>query len=149
MPRREEVRASRPSFFRRGRVRNEHGSTLVEVVIAVAIMGSAIIALVTGTGTLFNVSAVNRQAASAGIVARDYAEALSAAVSQTTAWCATTPSGNPYSVSYTPPTGYTATAAYGACPTNNAATIQIQTVTITATAPNGMVETVKTIVRAP
>ena len=146
MSRRSKERASRRSFFRRdrGRVGGEQGSTLVEIMIACAIMGTAIVALVTGTGTLFSASAINRQAATASIVVRDYAEALSAAVSQTTAWCS--PS---YTVSYTPPTGYSVSPVYGACPANNAATIQIQTVTITATAPSGAQETVKTIVRAP
>jgi len=75
-------------------------------------------------------------------VVRDYTEALNVAVSS--AWCATS-----YTVSYTPPTGYSVSPAFGACPTNNAATIQIQTVTITATSPNGAHEVVKTIVREP
>jgi Tfp pilus assembly protein PilV len=144
MPRRRKDRASRRSFSRRGRAQGQRGSTLIEIMIACAIMGTAVVALVTGTGTLFSASAVNRQAATASIVARDYAEALSAAVSQTTSWCSSS-----YTVSYTPPTGYTVNAAYGACPANNASTIQIQTVTITATAPSGAHEIVKTIVRAP
>jgi type II secretory pathway pseudopilin PulG len=139
-----KTRRARRPVFRRGRVRGQRGSTLVELMIATAIMGTSVVALVTGTGTLFGTSTINRQAATAGIVARDYAEALSAAVSQTTSWCSTT-----YTVTYTPPTGYTVGAAYGACPANNASTVQIQTVTITATAPSGATETVKTIVRAP
>ena len=146
---RTKRRAQRRLAFRRGRVGDSRGSTLVELMVATAIMGTAVVALLTGMSTLFTTSAVNRQAATAGIVARNYAEALSTAVSQTTVWCSTTPSANPYSASYTPPTGYTVSAAYGACPTNNASTVQIQTVTITATAPNGGTETLKTIVRAP
>jgi type II secretory pathway pseudopilin PulG len=136
------------SIVHRGRVRDNRGSTLIELLIATAIMGTSVVALLTGTGTLFSTSAGNRQSATAGIVARNYAEALNTAVSQTTAWC-TPPAANPYGVSYTPPSGFSVAATYGACPTNNAATVQIQSVIITATAPNGSTEVVRTIVRAP
>jgi type II secretory pathway pseudopilin PulG len=145
---RNNARAKRRSIICRGRTRNARGSTLVELMVATAIMGTAVVALLTGTSALSGTSTVSRQTATAGIVARNYAEALSTAVSQTTAWC-TPPAANPYGVSYTPPTGYTVAASYGACPTNNAATLQIQTVTITVTGPNATSETVKTIVRAP
>ena len=149
MPRIQGGRSHRRSIIRRGVIRGNRGSTLIELLIATSIMGTAVIALLTGTTTLFGTSTINRQAATAGIVARDYAEALSAATSQTASWCSTTPAGNPYSVSFTPPSGYSVAAVYNACPTNNASTPQVQTVTITATAPSGATEVVKTIVRAP
>ena len=74
-------------------------------------------------------------------MARDYAESLDLAVTDTT-WCATS-----YTVSYTPPSGFTVVPSFGACPAANAA--QFQTVTITVTAPNGTTETLKTVVRQP
>ena len=48
---------------------------------------------------------------------------------------------------YTPPTGYSATASFGACPAASAA--QFQTAVITATAPNGRTEMLRTVVRQP
>jgi type II secretory pathway pseudopilin PulG len=124
------------------RANGERGSTLVELLAATAIMGTAVVALLTGMTTLFGSSAGNRQSTTAAIVVRDYAEALNVAVAS--AWCSTS-----YTVSYTPPTNYTVVPTFGGCPANNAATLQIQTVTIVATAPNGSTETVKTIVRKP
>ena len=96
-------------------------------------MGTAVVALLTGMTTLFGSASGNRQSTTAAIVVRDYTEALNVAVAS--AWCSAT-----YTVSYTPPTGYSVSPAYGACPANTAATVQIQTVTITATAPNGATE---------
>ena len=125
---------------RRGRSRGERGSTLVELLAATAIMGTAVVALLTAMTTLFSSSAMNRQETTAAIVVRDYTEALNVAVASS--WCSAT-----YTVSYTPPSGYSVSPAFGSCPTNNAATPQFQTVTITATSPNGAHEVVKTVVR--
>jgi type II secretory pathway pseudopilin PulG len=127
-----------------GRARDEQGSTLVELLIATAIMGIAVVVLLVGTSTLFLTSAANRQSTTSAIVARDYAEALALVIPQGSAWC-----GSSYPVVYTPPAGFTAGAAYGACPAYSTTTPQFQTVTITATAPNGSVETLKTVVREP
>ena len=81
---------SQASLFRtRGvRTRAERGSTLVEVLIATAIMGTTVVAIVAGLSSLFSSSGSNRQSTTAGIVARDYAEALQHAVAQPNAWCA-------------------------------------------------------------
>lgn len=122
--------------------RADAGSTLIEVLVASVIMGSAVVVLVTGMSTLFSSSILNRQATTAGLVARDYAEAVVLAVAQTGAWCSTS-----YPVVFTPPSGYTASATYGACPTNNATTPQFQTVTITTAPPNGLTEQLSIVVR--
>jgi Tfp pilus assembly protein PilV len=118
------------------------GSTLIEVLVAAVIMSSAVIVLVTGMGTLFASSMQNRQSTTAGVVARDYAEALDLAVAQPGAWCSSS-----YTVSLTPPSGYAVNATYGACPANDATTPQFQTVTISASAPNGSTERLRTVVR--
>jgi Tfp pilus assembly protein PilV len=129
--------------------RADAGSSLIEVLIATVLMGSAIIVLVTGMSTLASSSIQNRQATTAGIVARDYAEALVVAVAalpavlDTDPWCSTTP----YSVSYTPPPGYTVTTATATCPTNDATAAQFQPLVITATAPTGRTETLRVVVR--
>jgi Tfp pilus assembly protein PilV len=122
----------------------EAGSSLIEVLVAAVIMSSAVMVLVTGLGTLLSSSAQNRQSTTAGVVARDYAEALDLAVAQSGAWCAAS-----YTVLLTPPAGYTVSASYGACPANNATTPQFQTVTISAAGPNGVIEPLRTVVRAP
>jgi prepilin-type N-terminal cleavage/methylation domain-containing protein len=122
----------------------ETGFSLIELLIATAIMGTAVIALVTGMGTLLNSSSQNREAATAAIVARGYAEALDVAVAQAGAWCSTS-----YSVSYTPPSGYTATPTAGSCPANNATTPQFQTVAIAVGTPSGATETLTVVVRKP
>jgi len=127
------------------RARGERGSTLIEVLAATAIMGIAVVTLLVGTTATATSSGGNRQSTTAGIVARDYAQAIDLAVSAQsgTSWCLT--SSTAYGVSYTAPTGYTVAAVYGSCPISTAA--QFQTVTITATAPNGFTETLKMAVR--
>jgi len=125
----------------RDRVRDERGSTLVEVLIATAIMGISVVVLLVGTSTTFISSAQNRQSTTGAIVARDYAESLDLAVTAS-AWC----SGS-YTVSYTPPSGYSVGVAYSQCPAANVA--QLQTAVITVTAPNGATETLRTVVREP
>ena len=107
-------------------------------------MGSAVITLVTGMATVINSSSQNRQATTAAIVARDYAEALEVAVAQPGAWCSSS-----YSVSYSPPSGYTVTPTPGTCPANNATTPQFQTVGIVVTGPAGATESLTDVVRKP
>jgi type II secretory pathway pseudopilin PulG len=125
---------------RASRDRGEAGSTLVELLVATAIMGIAVVTIVMAMSATFTTSAVNRQATNAGIVARDYAEAIELAV--VGSWCSAS-----YTTSYTPPSGYTVTPSFGACPV--AAQPQFQTVLITVTAPSGATETLRTVVRQP
>jgi type II secretory pathway pseudopilin PulG len=128
----------------RRRARSERGSTLVEVLIAMAIMGTAVVAIIAGMSSLFTSSGQGRQSTTAGIVARDYAEALQLAVAQPNVWCSTS-----YTVVYTPPSGYSVTPSYSACPVNNSSTPQFQTVTLTVTEPNTKTETLRMAVRKP
>ena len=107
-------------------------------------MGTAVIALVTGMGTLLNSSSQNRTATTSAIVARDYAEALEVAVAQPGAWCSTS-----YSVAYSPPAGFSVTPTAGACPATDATTPQFQTVAIVVTAPEGATESLTVVVREP
>jgi type II secretory pathway pseudopilin PulG len=125
-----------------GRARGERGSTLIELLVATAIMGTAVVTIMFGVGSTFTSSGANRQSTTAGIVARDYAQAVDLAVSQAGAWCASS-----YAVVLTPPTGYSAGATYGACPASSAA--QFQTVAITVTEPDRATETLNTVVREP
>lgn len=135
---------SGPDDERGRRAGSDDGFSLIEVLIATAIMGIAIIALVYSMGTLFNSSAQNRQSTTAAIVARSYAEALDVAVAQTGAWCSSS-----YSVAYTPPSGYTVTPTVGACPANNSTTPQFQTVAVAVAAPSGSTENLTVAERQP
>lgn len=105
-------------------------------------MGIAVVTIVMAMTTTFTTSAVSRQSTNAAIVARDYAEAVELAAAATNAWCSSA-----YSVSYTPPSGYTVTPTYGPCPVS--AQPQFQTVTISVSAPSGATETLRTVVRQP
>ncbi len=126
------------------RARGDAGTTLVEVLVATAIMGSAVIVLVTGMGTLINSSGQNRISTTAAVVARDYAEATELAVAQPNAWCSSS-----YSVAYAPPSGYTVTPTVGACPSNSSSTPQFQTISIAVSGPGGASETITIAVRQP
>ncbi|MGO9872197.1 MAG: hypothetical protein ACLPVY_00235 [Acidimicrobiia bacterium] len=137
----DSSQATTTDASRRGH--GEGGSTLVELLAATAIMAIAVVTLLFAMSTLFISSGQNRQSTTTGIVTRDYSEALDLAVTANN-WCAST-----YPVSYTPPTGYTVAATYGACPAASTTTPQFQIVTITATAPNGANETLKTVIRQP
>ena len=127
-----------------GRQVPDAGFSLIELLIATAIMGTAVIALVTGMGTLLNSSSQNRQATTSAIVARSYAEALDVAVAQPGAWCSSS-----YTVSYTPPAGYSVTPTAAPCPANNATTPQFQRVTIVVTSPSTATESLTVVVRKP
>jgi type II secretory pathway pseudopilin PulG len=58
----------------------ESGETLIELVVAVSIMGVALVAVMAGLGTSVLVSDIHRKQAIAGSVLRNYAEAINAAV---------------------------------------------------------------------
>ncbi|TDU91677.1 prepilin-type N-terminal cleavage/methylation domain-containing protein [Kribbella voronezhensis] len=60
----------------RHRVADERGETLVEMLLAVAIMGIAAVALMAGLTTSVLMSDIHRKQATAGTAVRDYAEAL-------------------------------------------------------------------------
>ncbi|TCO45510.1 prepilin-type N-terminal cleavage/methylation domain-containing protein [Kribbella antiqua] len=59
-----------------GRSASERGESLLEVLIAVAIMGIAAVAIMAGLTTSVLMSDIHRKQATAGTAVRDYAEAL-------------------------------------------------------------------------
>jgi type II secretory pathway pseudopilin PulG len=89
----------------------DRGETLVELVTAVAILGTAVVALVGGIGTSIVLSDVHRKQATAGAVVRTYAEAIEGAVDASPtgyAGCAK-PSAYAAPPGFSTPDGYAAT----------------------------------------
>jgi Tfp pilus assembly protein PilE len=92
---------------------DERGETLIELLVAVIILSTAVLALVGGLGLAVMVSDIHRKQATAGAAVRAFAETLERRVaapsgSNPTGYvdCATATS---YAGSYPAPTGYTAT----------------------------------------
>jgi type II secretory pathway pseudopilin PulG len=94
------------------------GETLLEILVAVAILGIAVVAVIGSLGIGIKTSDIHRQQATAGTTVRDYAEAVGTALAGNVAGsggytgCATagayaTPPG------YSPPSGYTASVVPG------------------------------------
>jgi prepilin-type N-terminal cleavage/methylation domain-containing protein len=132
----------------------EAGSTLIEILIAIAILGIGVVALVGGLLTSVNSSATHRTSATADTIIRSSAEALELAISQTppgTPWCAAT-----YTVptSTTLPPNYAVTASGTSCPAFSAppstqSVPQYQTITLTETYNNTTVATLVIGARQP
>lgn len=55
---------------------NDQGETLIELIMAVAIMGIAVVAIVGGIATTILMSDIHRKQATAGAYVRSYAEAV-------------------------------------------------------------------------
>ncbi|HYS38718.1 MAG TPA: type II secretion system protein [Pseudonocardiaceae bacterium] len=87
---------------------DDRGETLLEVLIAVVIMGIAIVAIIGGLVTSVLLSDVHRKQATAGAAVRDYAETIEKyAAAGNYVPCATAASYAAGSVGFTKPTGYT------------------------------------------
>jgi type II secretory pathway pseudopilin PulG len=67
---------------RRGRGRDDRGATLIELIVAVSILSTAVIALTGGIAVSIRVSDIHRKQASAGSYVRAFAEAVSSKVAQ-------------------------------------------------------------------
>jgi type II secretory pathway pseudopilin PulG len=131
------------------RAHGERGSTLLELLMATAIMGIAVVAMLVGSTLTFTSSGQNRQSTTAGIVARSYAEDLALAIPSGGGWCSYPA---PYVVPLTfamPATVTSVANVPGPCPAANPTTPQYQTVTITVKALNGGSETLIDVVREP
>lgn len=90
---------------RLNRLRAEEGVTLIELLVTIAILGTAFVTLVGGMTTAVIASDIHRKEATAGAAVRSYAEDVKAA---TYVSCATASSYAPAAVSYSAPTSFTA-----------------------------------------
>ncbi|MFF0264211.1 prepilin-type N-terminal cleavage/methylation domain-containing protein [Kribbella sp. NPDC004536] len=92
---------------------DESGESLLELLIAVAIMGIAVVAIMAGLVTSVLVSDVHRKQATAGTAVRDYAEAIQTFVANGN-YVDSCGSITPYNLpSFTVPTGYTKSVVAG------------------------------------
>lgn len=84
----------------------ERGETLLELLIALVIMGIAVVAIIGGLASSITMSGLHRAQSTAGVIVRDYAESVQAYVNGTGYTPCAAPSA--YAASQV---GYTSTAA--------------------------------------
>jgi type II secretory pathway pseudopilin PulG len=121
------------------RHRSEAGETLIEVILTIVLVGITVGALIAGLGTAAGASKQHRDLTTADGVLRSFAEATKDAVRS----CTT--SGLPYTVVYTPPSGFTAMGAGTSCPSPEVP----ETLTLTVTDAKGHASAMQIVVRTP
>jgi type II secretory pathway pseudopilin PulG len=104
------------------RLANDQGETLIELIIAVAIMGIAMVSIVSGIGTSILMSDVHRKQATAGAYVRDYAEKVETYVAGAGYTpCAPASTYTPSTVGFALPSGGYSAAASAALSWNGSA----------------------------
>lgn len=95
------------------RVRDDRGETLVEVLVAVVILGLSGVAVLAGLQLSVKASDINRKQTTGGAYVRAYAEAIEKYVSTNANYikCAGANAYAPGTVGFTVPTGYSAAQA--------------------------------------
>ena len=148
----------------RRRLRDEKGETLLELMLAIGMLGIIVVAIASTMVISIVVSGVHRNQASAQAYARDYAEQIEAYIASGTSGsqhyvnCATAGAYGPGVVGYTEVNGFTATASaaltwngttWGACNTDPG----YQKVTVTVQSPDigakRAIESLDVILRNP
>jgi len=90
----------------------DRGETLVELLITIVIMGITVVAVVGALMTSIQMSDIHRKQATAGTVARDYAETVDRYVGSTGyTGCAAPSAYSPSTVGFTARSGFTASVA--------------------------------------
>jgi type II secretory pathway pseudopilin PulG len=89
----------------------ERGETLLELLIALAIMSIAVVAIVSGLLAVVTISDIHRKQSTAGAAVRDYAESVEKYVAGTGYTACAAPSDYaPGTVGFAAPPGYSASA---------------------------------------
>lgn len=135
--------------------RDDGGFTLIEVLVAVTLLGIGVTVILSGIMTSILTSDIHRKQATGETVLRGYAEAAKKEAASSYSSCATT-----YTVPFTPAEGYTATlegvdywtgSGWAAQPASTCATDDTtQRLRLKAEAADDRsVETVEVVVRKP
>jgi|tagenome__1003787_1003787.scaffolds.fasta_scaffold20918244_2 Tfp pilus assembly protein PilV len=134
------------------RLSDDQGASLIEVLVAVVVLGTAGLAVLGSMFTSIAVSDVHRKEATAGVVAHDYSERIAGAPDLGCASAAGTygslasqvdvPTG--YSASVGPIEWWTGSGWGTACTTNG-----LQRVTVVASSGGGVSERAVVVVRQP
>ena len=134
--------------------RSEAGATLVEILVAVMIVGVGFVAILGGLGTSFALSALHREQARTEAEVRRFAEAMKAATFSTTCPAAYTKAG----IGFTVGADYSAaepvvvdylddsTGASTAC-TTTTRPLQVVRLTVTSTKDTRAEETIDVVKR--
>lgn len=89
--------------------RDDHGETLIEILVSMTILGLAGVAVLAGLQLAITASDIQRKETTGGAYVRNYAEALQKYIASANAnyvSCATTSNYSAATVSFTPPTGF-------------------------------------------
>lgn len=130
------------SAARRGATRGccDVGDTLLEILFAVVIIGLTVAALMSSLANAGNAANVQRNSVQVDLVMRNFAEATKSAVQNCVA-------GGTYTVTYTPPAGFAASAtpAGNQCPTVSTPVV----LQLNVTAPLGLRQAMQIRIRTP
>ncbi|TCC60340.1 type II secretion system protein [Kribbella pittospori] len=134
---------------------SERGESLLEIMIAVAIMGIAVVAIMAGLTTSIMMSDIHRKQTVAAATVRTYAEAVESYVAGSGYTpCAGASAYSPAAIGLAVPAGYVATAtaaqswsgsSWGACGADNG----LQKVTLTVSNGTRATERLDVILRKP
>jgi type II secretory pathway pseudopilin PulG len=92
--------------------RGDRGETLIELMVAMMIMGTAILALLGGLATAIRVADIHRKQATAGALVRDLAEAIQTEVAASPSAYRACADRSQYGSTFDPPEdGYAPTVA--------------------------------------
>ena len=122
---------------------NQRGDSLIEIIIAIVVIGLVVSAITAAISTSENGSAAHRRLVTGDTVMRNYAEAVKTAVRTS---C--TPSGGTWSAAYpgTMPNGYSVnTLSAKTCP----AVTSTATVALQVQLPNSTTKSMTIVVRTP
>lgn len=132
------------------RPRSEAGATLVEILVAVVVIGIGFTAILGGLGTSFALSALHREQARAEAEIRRYAEAVKAAPYSTACPAAYTKAGIPFAAGADFPADEPTVVDYldetnggsVACSTTTPPRLQVVRLTVRSTKDDRVVETI-------
>lgn len=139
-----------------GRTPQQAGETLIELLMAVVIMGIAAVAIVGGISTSIMMSDIHHKQATAGASVRDFAEAIETGVATSSKYTTGAGAAGAYQSLYLAPSGYVRSVTAVACWNGSQFVAQpcsdrgVQRVSLTvASGDRRATETLDVIVRKP